>query len=490
MVFSSVTFLFLFMPVVILLHLVIPGIRAKNIFLIIASLIFYAWGEPVYVLLMVFSAAVNWLVSFFVVKDGRRGAIWTGVAVAFNIGLLFVFKYAGLVAGTISLLPRVNVPDPGIHLPIGISFYTFQAMSYVIDTKRDHSNFQRNFANVLLYIVLFPQLIAGPIVKYHDIREQFAERTVTARQMAHGIRRLIVGLSKKLLLADRVAVIADAMFAKAPSGGPSCLGAWIGAACYLLQIYLDFSGYSDMAIGLGEMMGFHFGENFRYPYISANIREFWRRWHISLSTWFREYLYIPLGGNRRGMARMCLNLMIVFAATGIWHGANVTFLVWGLYNGIFIVLERLGVIRAGRKRKWAGRIYAIIVIAVGFVLFRAETLGDAGKYLGAMAGLSGAGIGDVTQYLSPLMIFIIAAAVVACLPVAPYLRERICARANDASRLRNMSAGVRCANGTAGSGAIRSVAVAASYAGALCLFALCIMTLAANSYSPFIYFNF
>ena len=338
MVFSSMVFLCIFLPVVFLLHLILPGIRAKNWMLLLASLVFYAYGEPVYVLLMIASAFVNYLSALLIEKkpSGKK-AVMT-INVILNLGVLVLFKYTGFLAGSFNSIFGTAVPVPAIRLPIGISFFTFQAMSYVIDVYRGVTEPQKNFGKVLLYISFFPQLIAGPIVKYHDIAQEIENRTQTVDGVMNGIRRFIAGLSKKVLISNTVGLVADTLFA-ADISGLNAAAAWIGAISYMLQIYFDFSGYSDMAIGLGEMFGFHFKENFNYPYISGSIREFWRRWHMSLSGWFQEYLYIPLGGNRKGKVRTVINKFIVFLCTGIWHGANVTFLFWGLYHGCFLMLE-------------------------------------------------------------------------------------------------------------------------------------------------------
>lgn len=463
MVFSSITFLSLFLPIVVLLHVALPSIKAKNVLLTLASLFFYAWGEGLYVLLMLASVLINWLLGLALGKGGsaRRSNVITACAVVFNIGMLAVFKYAGFLVELINLLPFVALPVPVVHLPIGISFFTFQSLSYVIDVRRDPSVRQRSFLSVLLYISLFPQLIAGPIIKYHEVGDQISCRRVTIDGMANGIRRFIIGLSKKMLLADMFAVPVDALFA---AQSISTLGAWLCALFYVFQIYFDFSGYSDMAIGLGEMFGFHFRENFDYPYISCSIREFWRRWHISLSTWFREYLYIPLGGNRKGQARTCLNLLIVFLATGIWHGANLTFLFWGLFHGILIVLERLNVIRF--RHKLPGWIYTSLAVLFGFILFRADSLFHAMRYFGAMFGATTAGMGDILPYLTPLFLTAAVVAVIACLPVVPTIKRR-------------------CSGGT-----LARVLNAVSYPAVFLLFFFCLLLLAENSYSPFIYFRF
>ncbi len=334
MTFSSAVFLFLFLPTTAALYYAVPSQRAKNILLAAVSVLFYAFGEPVCVLLLLASVAVN---GFLAVRIERgRSRLLLAAAVTLNLLLLGVFKYAALAARTLNLLPFVSVPVPAVALPIGISFYTFQILSYVVDVYRGEVGAHRDPVTLLLYISFFPQLIAGPIVKYHDIRAQLDERPTDALLCAAGIRRFLIGLSKKLLLANACGRIADAAFG---ARAPGTALAWLGAFAYCLQIYHDFSGYSDMAIGLGKMFGFALPENFNYPYCSGSIKEFWRRWHVSLSAWFREYLYIPLGGNRRGRVRTACNKFIVFFATGLWHGASLNFILWGLWHGAFSSLE-------------------------------------------------------------------------------------------------------------------------------------------------------
>ena len=338
MVFSSAVFLFIFLPVVLFVHTVVKNTTARNIFLIAASLVFYAFGEPFYVLLMIGSVAINYLFGRVLAAHKSRPVL--AMAVIVNIGMLFVFKYASWLIGIIDNVPGISIPVPQIRMPIGISFFTFQAMSYVIDVYRNDKDEHASFGDVLLYISLFPQLIAGPIVKYNTIRTQIHDRSVNASKMAAGIRLFIIGLSKKMLISNVMGAAADKIFAMQPQAMDMPLS-WLGAICYTLQIYFDFSGYSNMAVGLGKTLGFDFPENFDYPYSAHGIRDFWRRWHMSLTGWFREYLYIPLGGNRKGKARQILNTMIVFAATGIWHGANLTFILWGLMHGILMCVETL-----------------------------------------------------------------------------------------------------------------------------------------------------
>ena len=378
MVFSSMTFLWLFLPVVFVLCLLIRKPKYQNILLLIFSLFFYAWGMPYYVILLLVSVIINWICGVWMEKWEKGRTVVLIVSIVANLGLLGYFKYANFILNTIdALIPGGNtLPRLNIGLPIGISFFTFQAMSYVIDLYRGEYKAQKNPLNLALYISFFPQLIAGPIVKYRDVNKQIVERTVTGEKIALGYRRFIYGLAKKVIISNILAISVDRIYATDMTRVNSAL-AWTAAICYTLQIYYDFSGYSDMAIGLGRMFGFDFLENFNYPYISSSIKEFWRRWHISMSSWFREYLYIPLGGNRKGKIRTYINLFIVFAATGLWHGASWNFVGWGLFHGFFIILERLGFGKLLEKSKILSRIYCLLVVIVGWVFFRANDTGTA-----------------------------------------------------------------------------------------------------------------
>lgn len=378
MVFSSPIFLFMFLPLVFVINKLLP-VHFRNAFLIIASLVFYAWGEPVYILLMLASVGMNYVLALLMGTREKRDAqkiIFLIICVVFNVGMLFVFKYANFFIDNVNLIFGSGIEIPIIRLPIGISFFTFQAMSYSIDVYRGGTKPQKNPANVLLYISFFPQLIAGPIVLYSDIEKQILKRTESMEKTVAGLKRFTVGMGKKVLIANTMAVVADDVFALSGAQVNAPI-AWLGAITYALQIYFDFSGYSDMAIGLAKILGFELKENFNYPYTADSIKNFWRRWHISLSTWFKEYLYIPLGGNRKGTVRTAVNLLIVFFCTGIWHGAQWTFVVWGFYHGLFIMLERIGVIRPERW-KWKGfrYIYTLWVAVSAFVIFRAETIGQ------------------------------------------------------------------------------------------------------------------
>lgn len=454
MVFSSCIFLFVFLPIVYLLYCVCPKLQVRNFILIIASLLFYAFGEPLYVFLMIGSILVNYAFARWIAasKSGGKGIV--ALTVIFNIGMLVVFKYSALLVSTVNTITGLQLPVPEIALPIGISFYTFQALSYCIDVYRDKDSVQKSPWKLMLYISFFPQLIAGPIVKYHDIEKQLTDRKITIDDTAAGLVRFIYGLAKKLLIANVMALVVDTLYTTQIN---MALTAWAVAICYCLQIYFDFSGYSDMAIGLGRMFGFTFQENFNYPYISASIQEFWRRWHISLSTWFKEYLYIPLGGNRKGAARTMCNKFIVFLATGIWHGANWTFLVWGLFHGIFIILEYKGWIPL--KNKVFSHIYALLVVICGFVIFRADTIAQAGHILASMFTGFTTEVGELmllAKLATPYHVCSLAAGLLLCVPVSGMVKKR---------------------------GVLK-------YGVAACLIVVCIMNLATSSYNPFIYFRF
>ncbi|MBQ8296391.1 MAG: MBOAT family protein [Ruminococcus sp.] len=468
MVFSSPVFLFLFLTAVYILYRIIPGITAKNTLLLIFSVFFYAYGEPKAVVLMIISIVMNYLFGLAMKPQNKSRKAVLAVSVAANLLMLGVFKYAGFAADMINLIPGVSVPVPQIALPIGISFYTFQAMSYVIDAYKDPDYIQRSLFKVALYITFFPQLVAGPIVKYYDFADQIDHRTTTPEMTAQGIRRFITGLSKKLLIANTMAVTADYVYGLDDSQLSMPL-AWLGAVAYLFQIYFDFSGYSDMAIGLGKMFGFDFKENFNYPYISSSMQEFWRRWHISVSTWFKEYLYIPLGGNRKGKLRTALNKLAVFFCTGLWHGASLNFILWGLMHGGFMMLESYGIIRTDKLPKALRHIYTMLVVVLAFVFFRAETLSDACGFIGKMFNpFSGSDEQTALflQQLTPMFIAMLCFAVIFSMPVWQTLRSRIKSKE------------------------LLMYGEAGSYVISLVLLLLCIVTLSSASYNPFIYFRF
>ena len=390
MVFSSPVFLFLFLPLVLLFTLLAGRRSAQNSVLLVASLIFYWWGEGVYTLLMLGVILFNHLCGVAIERTASRRAVLT-LAVVMNVGALAWFKYASFLADAIGgVLGGLGLPplvlDP-VHLPIGVSFFIFHSLSYVIDVYRGDARAQTQPGITALYITLFPQLVAGPIIRYHDVATQFTQRVMALPLFASGVQRFVVGLAKKVLIADQCARIADPIFGL-DMGEVTTSVAWLGIVAYALQIYFDFSGYSDMAIGLGRMFGFQFLENFDRPYIARSIREFWQRWHISLSRWFRDYLYIPLGGNRSGLVRTYLNLYIVFFLTGLWHGASWSFVVWGLVHGTFMVVERIGLDKLlERAPRLVGNAYMLLVVLVAWAFFRVEDITGAWRYISAMFGV-------------------------------------------------------------------------------------------------------
>ena len=432
MVFSSIIFLFFFLPVALALYFLI-GNRFRNYLLLTASLIFYAWGEGLYVLLMLFSIIINYLFGLLLdskFSNSTRKLLLT-FAIAANLGLLVFFKYANWLIEVFTTAISWQIPifanHQPIHLPIGISFFTFQALSYVIDIYRQQTSAQRNPFYLGLYISSFPQLIAGPIVRYHDVSQQILSRRHSLRLFSSGVERFIYGLSKKVLIANPTGQMADKIFALSASDLSSPI-AWLGIICYTLQIYFDFSGYSDMAIGLGRMFGFKFLENFNYPYISRSIKEFWRRWHISLSSWFRDYLYISLGGNRCGNRRTYVNLLLVFFLCGLWHGASWNFIVWGLIHGVFLILER------GRLGQWLEkcpsyvcRFYTLFIVMNAWVFFRVEDISSAVAYLKVMYGAGAAATihPTIALALDSHFLVVLITGIIFTLPVYPYLRSNI-----------------------------------------------------------------
>lgn len=466
MVFSSLVFMCIFLPVTLVLYHLLRDNRWRNVLLIIVSLMFYAYGEPLYVFLMIGSVIMNYVSALLLSRYEDKKKLIIGVNIFLNLGILGIFKYAVFLVETVNAVSGANIPVPAITLPIGISFFTFQAMSYVIDVYRGTVDVQKKLHKVMLYISFFPQLIAGPIVKYRDIAEQIDERTVTAKMSAEGLRRFIWGLGKKVLISNTMGSVADAVFAANP-GEVNILVAWVGAIAYMLQIYYDFSGYSDMAIGLGKMFGFHFQENFNHPYASTSIKEFWRRWHISLSTWFKEYLYIPLGGNRKGKMRTCINKMIVFFCTGLWHGASWTFVLWGMYHGFFLLLEEYVPLRK-KMPKVLGHIYALAIVCVGFVLFRADTIGAGVQMISAMfTGFetTAASASLLWQQLTPWFITMLLAAVFGAAP--------ICVVAGKLKPVMEKKWFDR-----------------ALYVLAFVVLVWCMIRLSSSTYNPFIYFRF
>lgn len=470
MLFSSTTFLFVFLPIVLAVYYLVP-FRFKNFLMLVASLFFYAWGEPVYVILMILSILLNYFCGREIgekaddLRAKKRSLIF---AVAVNLLILGFFKYYGFLMETLDAVIPVAIPYRELPLPIGISFYTFQALSYVIDVYRGNAKPQKNVLYFALYISMFPQLIAGPIVRYVDIEEQLDHRTINLTKFGQGAMYFIRGLAKKVIIANSAGAVFD-QIAAMEIGSYSVLTAWIGCASYALQIYFDFGGYSDMAVGLGKMFGFEFRQNFNYPYISSSVTEFWRRWHISLSTWFREYVYIPLGGNRKGQTRTAVNLLIVWMLTGFWHGADWNFLFWGLYYGIILVLEKFLWGEALQGLKGAVRhIYTMVIVLIGWVLFFSPSLGYALKYVGAMFGIGAGGILDKQAFYfltSNWLLYL--AAVLGSSPVGFRLMKN----------LQKMPRGWR------GKLAVSGILY-------LTLFVISVAFLITESFNPFLYFRF
>ena len=466
MVFSSTIFLCVYLPLVLLGYYICPK-KGRNLFLLIASLVFYAWGEPKYVFLMIFSILVNYIFGRLMDKNrGRqkRMKLLLVLSVVIDLGLLSVFKYTDFIITNVNAIFGANFDLLNIALPIGISFYTFQAMSYTIDVYRNDVRVQKNLIDFGMYITMFPQLIAGPIVRYADVQDQLADRSVTTADFSEGVMRFVVGLGKKVLLANQMGAVWSEIYAL--GGDVSALMAWTGAIAYTFQIYFDFSGYSDMAIGLGRMFGFKFPENFRYPYQSVSITDFWRRWHITLSTWFKEYLYIPLGGNRRGLARQALNLLIVWSLTGFWHGAGWNFVMWGLYYFVILFIEKLFLLKALDKLpKFFRHVYALLLIIIGWVIFASDDVSVLLPYLGSMFGANGAiGGMDVYTLLTKAVLLIICCIASTELPKKLFLSAAGAVNEKAAFTLKSVLT--------------------------IALLALSMILLIGDSYNPFLYFRF
>lgn len=461
MVFSSGVFLLVFLPITFIVNLFLST-KQSNIWLLIASLLFYAWGEPFFVFLMILSIIVNWLVGMGIAKsEGKLKRLILTLCIVFDLGFLGYYKYAGFVVSLLNRLAHHEIMSvPQIALPIGISFFTFQAISYIVDVYRKDTEYSKSVVNVALYIAFFPQLIAGPIVKYRDINKQIEKRKVNWVKVSDGFKRFIYGLAKKVLISNVLGLCVDTIYSNDLSFIDYKV-AWIGALAYTFQIYYDFSGYSDMAIGLGKMFGFDILENFNYPYVSKSISEFWRRWHISLGSWFREYLYIPLGGNRKGEIRTYINLCIVFFLTGLWHGANLTFVFWGLYHGFFRIIERLGFEKWLKKRNVLATIYCFLVVNFGWVIFRSTSIINSLRYLARMILPFKYNNSTIEMYtflnLKVVFIGVVAILGAGCVPK-------------------------KIANKWRGS----------IFEAIYCVFLLilCLASIASNTYNPFIYFQF
>ncbi len=464
MVFSSAIFIFGFLPLLFLVLLITRpfGKSIANYVLLIFSLVFYAFGGVRYVLVLIAVVLIDYVGALLIgrAQKGRRSLL--AVVVTANVAVLCVFKYLGFLTGNIEQLTGIDIPIPEIVLPIGISFYIFQSLSYVIDVYRKKVDVQKNFFILLLYVCMFPQLVAGPIVRYETIELEFKSRKVTLDDFSYGIERFILGFAKKIIIANQMGELADLVFSSDPMSTPV---AWLGAFAYMFQIYFDFSAYSDMAIGLGRMLGFHFLENFNFPYISKSITEFWRRWHISLSTWFRDYIYIPLGGNRKGVARQIINMAIVWALTGLWHGAAWNFVIWGLYYFVFLVLEKY--VLKNVLKKWPAffqHFYVLFIVLIGWIIFRSDDMAMFTNMMSSMFSFdfSAFGLAEASIYLQTYWLYFILA-IVFSMPVYYLFRRK-----TEHSRV----------------GVVIRVVIL------LALFVISIIFLAESSYNPFIYFRF
>ena len=473
MLFSSTFFLFIFLPLILVLYFGFTKKQAsKNILLLISSLIFYAWGEPVFVLIMMVCIGANYIFGLLADKhrEDKHQMKWVFAGMLiFNLGILGVFKYLGFIVSNVNSLFGMSLPVPNITLPIGISFFTFQGISYVIDVYRRHGEVLKNPLDVGLYISFFPQLIAGPIVRYETVAKEIKDRKETADDFSEGISRFIIGMMKKVILSNQFALIADKAYAL-PTDSISVTFAWMGAIAYMLQILFDFAGYSDMAIGLGRMFGFHFTENFNAPYSSKSISEFWRRWHISLGSWFRDYVYIPLGGSRVSKLKHLRNIFVVWLLTGIWHGANWTFMAWGIYFGVILIIEKFTALgKFMEKSKVIGHIYTLFLVLISWVLFRAESLTGAINYLKAMFGIGDrVVVGSLAEfYLSDNLILYILG-VIACLPIIKWCKKIYDMQNEKGKMVLQIAKGIVLG----------------------CGFLVAISFLVKGTYNPFIYFNF
>lgn len=455
MVFSGLNFLFIFLPVTLVLYYICPK-RFRNVILLLASLVFYAWGEPKYILIMIISTVFDYVNGLLlgVFKDKKikwASVLVLVVSVIGNLGILGVFKYAG--------------PHIGLALPIGISFFTFQTMSYTIDVYRDEVKPQKNFINFSTYVTMFPQLIAGPIVRYKTVDEQLSHRVVSVDKFALGVRRFVIGLGKKVMLANLSGQLWEYALSTA-SDERTVLLSWLGAIGYTFQIYFDFSGYSDMAIGLGKMLGFDYEENFNYPYTGKSITEFWRRWHISLSTWFKEYVYIPLGGNKKGLPRQIINILIVWTLTGIWHGATLNFLFWGLYFGILLVMEKIFLGKVLEKiPEVFGHIYMMLMVILGWVLFAIEDFGSLGIYIGNMFGSAGL-CSSETVYILLKFLILLVMCIIGSTKLPGKIAQRLCQKAP------------------------KAVGIIVENVFYVAVFVISVALIVGDSYNPFLYFRF
>ena len=479
MLFSSVPFICLFFPLFFLLYYLIRPLRGKNILLLVFSLIFYSWGRIVYLPLILAASLIGWLGGWMIgrcQKASRRGGEIASlvVSLALLLGMLGVFKYAGFFVENVNSLTGASLPVPKIELPIGISFYTFQILSYVVDVYRREVPAQKNLGIVMVYLCAFPQLIAGPVVRYKTVEAELTDRSVSLDDVYDGLRRFIIGLGKKVLIANTMAVAADGIFSFDPAAC-GLVTSWIGALAYTMQIYFDFSGYSDMAIGMGRMMGFHYLENFDHPYTAVSVTDFWRRWHISMSSFFRDYVYIPLGGNRVSKPRWIFNIAVVWMLTGLWHGAAWNFVLWGVYYGVLLVLEKLLWGKAIAKIPVLRRVYTLLIVVVGWVIFRSESIGGIGRMLYAMVGGYGLGQGSLTY------VMILERAGVGGVFVIAFVAAILLS----AGFGRTLGRWVREAAPKP-----RAAAEAVGCVLSLAVLVLSVASIASGSYNPFIYFQF
>lgn len=464
MVFSSLIFIFLYLCIVLPIYYVLPR-KVKNLFLFAMSLVFYGYGEPIFIILMIFSVAVNYAFGILLEKyrdNKKKSKVLLAVNVIINLAMLGFFKYAAFAVDTVKLIPALShLNTPQIPLPIGISFYTFQSMSYTIDVYRGQCRAQKNFVALGTYVALFPQLIAGPIVRYIDVAEQLEKRKETLDKFTNGVKLFMVGMAKKVLIANQMGELWAQL---KTADGNGVIGAWVGIIAFTLQIYFDFSGYSDMARGLGNMLGFDFVKNFDYPYISKSITEFWRRWHISLSTWFKEYVYIPLGGNRKGKGRMVFNLFAVWFLTGLWHGASWNFVFWGLYFFVILILEKFLLLKVLDKVPAVfSHLYALFFIVLGWVIFDFTDIGAMGEYIVTMFSPANGLIGENAKVLVISYLPLMLVSGFACTPLCKKLIKKVFS--------------------VKGGWVLETVAVIA-------VLALCVASLVSSSYNPFLYFRF
>ena len=435
MIFADLFFIYFFLPLCLTLYFITKKTKYRNGVLIGFSLVFYAWGEPVWVFILLLSSVINYFAALAIdkAKGKSKAKMLMALVTIWDLGVLFCFKYIGFFVSNIDSWFGLSIPVPKISLPIGISFYTFQTLSYVIDVYRKKVPVQKTYSKLLLYISLFPQLVAGPIVRYSTIADEIDKRKTTLKDISDGISRIILGLGKKVIIANSISTIVESLFGKFEDGyeamgSVTVLGTWYGAVLVGLWYYFDFSGYSDMAIGMGRIFGFHFDENFKYPYICKSITEFWRRWHISLSSWFRDYVYIPLGGNRKGKTRQCINIMIVWSLTGFWHGASWNFMIWGAYFGVLLLIEKLVLLNKLEKAPSAVQhLYAVALVAIGWGIFYFEDFASLGKFFKSLIGFAPEGFTNLsTNSLFAQNIWLFIAACAFSTPIIPRIKKAIC----------------------------------------------------------------